>query len=223
MYLSFYNIIKRQFLLNDYTSMINEIDNVAAHGLWMYRSVGLVKLQFVRKFYVLMPVPNSMVMPPRKNRSWHTKQLIKTSYRQLTRYTINRNAIHFGPGVCDRMNYMSLICDCSFFGTKGTCEFCGFYGIKDQFFSKSKRFCKVECAKKYSASNIKKRKTDRITPTKRRTVRRPTPSKKVCYMARKNITMFVKLYSIYSTVVFNAYSISTYTVIILRTVIVHIL
>ncbi|CAB4038072.1 MBT domain-containing 1-like isoform X1, partial [Paramuricea clavata] len=61
----------------------------------------------------------------------------------------------------------------------GTCEFCGFFGVKEKFFSKSKRFCKVECAKKYSASNIKKRKTDRITPTKKRTVRKPTPSKKI--------------------------------------------
>ena len=69
----------------------------------------------------------------------------------------------------------------------GTCEFCGFFGVKEQFFSKSKRFCKVECAKKYSASNIKKRKTDRITPTKKRTVRKPTPSKRVCKFNRHKI------------------------------------
>ena len=69
----------------------------------------------------------------------------------------------------------------------GTCEFCGFFGVKEQFFSKSKRFCKVECAKKYSASNIKKRKTDRITPTKKRTVRKPAPSKRVCKFNKHKI------------------------------------
>ncbi|CAH3194214.1 unnamed protein product, partial [Porites evermanni] len=36
------------------------------------------------------------------------------------------------------------------------CEFCCYIGVKENFFSKSKRFCKMECAKRYSASNIKK-------------------------------------------------------------------
>ena len=49
------------------------------------------------------------------------------------------------------------------------CEFCCFIGVKENFFSKSKRFCKMECAKRYSASNIKKKsKGEKIgTPKKK--------------------------------------------------------
>ena len=50
------------------------------------------------------------------------------------------------------------------------CEFCHYIGIRESFFSKSKRFCKMECAKRYSsASNIKqKSKGDKIgTPKKK--------------------------------------------------------
>ena len=50
------------------------------------------------------------------------------------------------------------------------CEFCHYIGIRESFFSKSKRFCKMECAKRYSsASNIKqKAKGDKIgTPKKK--------------------------------------------------------
>ena len=49
------------------------------------------------------------------------------------------------------------------------CEFCCYIGVKENFFSKSKRFCKMECAKRYSASNIKKKsKGEKIgTPKKK--------------------------------------------------------
>ena len=49
------------------------------------------------------------------------------------------------------------------------CEFCHYIGIRESFFSKSKRFCKMECAKRYSASNIKKKsKGEKIgTPKKK--------------------------------------------------------
>ena len=62
-------------------------------------------------------------------------------------------------------NWFKYILYCSL----GKCEFCGYIGIKESFFSKSKRFCKMECAKRYSASNIKKKsKGDKIgTPKKK--------------------------------------------------------
>lgn len=48
------------------------------------------------------------------------------------------------------------------------CEFCCYIGVKENFFSKSKRFCKMECAKRYSASNIKKKSKEKIgTPKKK--------------------------------------------------------
>lgn len=49
------------------------------------------------------------------------------------------------------------------------CEFCCYIGVREHFFSKSKRFCKMECAKRYSASNIKKKsKGEKIgTPKKK--------------------------------------------------------
>ena len=51
----------------------------------------------------------------------------------------------------------------------GKCEFCGHIGIRETFFSKSKRFCKMECAKRYSASNIKKKsKGEKIGTSKKK-------------------------------------------------------
>ena len=48
------------------------------------------------------------------------------------------------------------------------CEFCCYIGVKENFFSKSKRFCKMECAKRYSASNIKKKSKEKLgTPKKK--------------------------------------------------------
>ncbi|XP_020915017.1 MBT domain-containing protein 1 isoform X2 [Exaiptasia diaphana] len=48
------------------------------------------------------------------------------------------------------------------------CEFCSHIGIRESFFSKSKRFCKMECAKRYSASNIKKKAKDKLGTTKKK-------------------------------------------------------
>ncbi|XP_012559766.2 scm-like with four MBT domains protein 2 isoform X1 [Hydra vulgaris] len=42
------------------------------------------------------------------------------------------------------------------FDGNATCEYCGVVGVQDSFYSKSKRFCKMECSKKYSALFQKK-------------------------------------------------------------------
>ncbi|XP_048589841.1 MBT domain-containing protein 1-like isoform X3 [Nematostella vectensis] len=55
------------------------------------------------------------------------------------------------------------------------CEFCSHIGERESFFSKSKRFCKMECAKRYSASNIKKKAKDKIGATKKKHTK-PTSS-----------------------------------------------
>lgn len=44
-------------------------------------------------------------------------------------------------------------CFCAF--CKATCEMCGMVGVRDAFYSKTKRFCSVSCSRSYS-SNSKK-------------------------------------------------------------------
>ena len=46
---------------------------------------------------------------------------------------------------------------CLFFGLflTATCEMCGMVGVRDAFYSKTKRFCSVSCSRSYS-SNSKK-------------------------------------------------------------------
>lgn len=61
----------------------------------------------------------------------------------------------------------------------GKCEYCGVVGLQDNFYSKSKRFCKMECSKKYSALFQKKGPGTRVAistlnrPNKRK-IQRPT-------------------------------------------------
>ena len=43
----------------------------------------------------------------------------------------------------------------SFYFSLALCELCGYIGDREAFYSKSKRFCKMECAKKYSACQKK--------------------------------------------------------------------
>ena len=70
------------------------------------------------------------------------------------------------------------------------CEYCGLVGIQDSFYSKSKRFCKMECSKKYSALFQKKGPGTRHMPLssvvngrnqKRKINRPPMRLKKVRY------------------------------------------
>lgn len=49
----------------------------------------------------------------------------------------------------------SVIDDCFFFPHAATCEMCGMVGVRDAFYSKTKRFCSVSCSRSYS-SNSKK-------------------------------------------------------------------
>lgn len=47
----------------------------------------------------------------------------------------------------------TVLCICLFF--TATCEMCGMVGVRDAFYSKTKRFCSVSCSRSYS-SNSKK-------------------------------------------------------------------
>lgn len=53
-----------------------------------------------------------------------------------------------------RINMLNCVIDC-FFSHAATCEMCGMVGVRDAFYSKTKRFCSVSCSRSYS-SNSKK-------------------------------------------------------------------
>ena len=70
---------------------------------------------------------------------------------------------------------------CPFFLT-ALCELCGFIGEREAFYSKSKRFCRMECAKKFSA--CQKKNTNKGLVTKRAAAKKRTrvaaKQKRVC-------------------------------------------
>ena len=78
------------------------------------------------------------------------------------------NAHNFCGNIFSKLNFLSNVV--TVLSDTAKCEFCNYVGIRESFFSKSKRFCKMECAKRYSsASNIKqKSKGDKIGTSKKK-------------------------------------------------------
>lgn len=64
------------------------------------------------------------------------------------------NTEHVGEYNCILTRCHRYTCVC-FFGFTATCEMCGMVGVRDAFYSKTKRFCSVSCSRSYS-SNSKK-------------------------------------------------------------------